>query len=701
MLKKRNLLFLSLLILGILLLSSCFLKPPVTEGILKGQVIVPEGFTQAKDLTGQALSDATVNIIDPATGAIIATTTTDANGYYQVFVPAGGPYLLEATKDGVKVQQFTPQVEAGIEYDLGTADCDTTSVALIAQAMMDAEDYPNDLADINLTDIETDPNFNDVMSDVCSIIEAGGDPTESAVVQQAVEDFLYPPTPTPPTPPPTPTYTVIYNGNGNTGGSVPTDGSSPYDYGVTVTVLTNSGTLVTTGYTFTGWNTQADGNGTDQAVGSDFTMGASNVTLYAKWTSADATISAGTLATVSLAGTFTGGANIAASSALTVTIPDASKINAALALTKGNANSTIKYVESASQPADGTAYTETYTSGSTTITVANDDVIWLLVTAEDTTTKLYYKITVTVIAPSSDATLKAESTVKGVTLTESGLGTPNAVIGSATEGTVTITGTKAADTTGLTPFITLFDPTDAGAAVNRVVKYATGVDPTTTFETDTAYDDEAITTLDFFIIKVTAEDTTTILYYKVVVTATRGIGDPYQGGIVAYILQDNGDEPDDPGYDPDVQHGLIAAAIPDQSTGIIWAKAAYQSAEIGVTAQGTAIGTGLANTNAIIAQNDPTYTTLDDPVYTGDITYAAGLARAYRGGGYSDWFLPSKDELHKLYLNKVAIFAHVGSFYWSSSEGDDTNAWKQYFNTGDQWANAKSGYTRVRAVRAF
>ena len=198
MLKKRNLIFLSLLILGVLLITSCLPKTPVTEGILKGRVMVPEGPAQAKQLTGHALSDATVNIIDLSAGEVIAITTTDLSGYYQVFVPAGGPYLLEAIKDGVKVLQITPQVEAGIEYDLGTADCRATAVALIAQAMMDAEDYPDDPTDINLADIEADPNFNDVMSVVCSAIEAGGDPAESALVQQAVEDFLHPPTPTPP-----------------------------------------------------------------------------------------------------------------------------------------------------------------------------------------------------------------------------------------------------------------------------------------------------------------------------------------------------------------------------------------------------------------------------------------------------------------------------------------------------------------------
>ena len=79
------------------------------------------------------------------------------------------------------------------------------------------------------------------------------------------------------------THTVTYDGNGSTSGSVPVDSSSPYEYGATVTVL-NKGDLVKTGYTFDGWNTAADGNGTDQAEESTFVMGATDVTLYAKWT---------------------------------------------------------------------------------------------------------------------------------------------------------------------------------------------------------------------------------------------------------------------------------------------------------------------------------------------------------------------------------------------------------------------------------
>jgi len=79
----------------------------------------------------------------------------------------------------------------------------------------------------------------------------------------------------------TPTYTITYDGNGHTGGSVPTD-STVYKENDTVTVL-DKGDLVKTGYTFAGWNTAADGSGTDQAEGSTFIMGAADVTLFAKW----------------------------------------------------------------------------------------------------------------------------------------------------------------------------------------------------------------------------------------------------------------------------------------------------------------------------------------------------------------------------------------------------------------------------------
>lgn len=79
-------------------------------------------------------------------------------------------------------------------------------------------------------------------------------------------------------------YTVTYNGNSHTGGNVPTD-PLRYIANDPVTVIGNVSSLARTGYTFTGWNTQADGNGTPYNAGQNFSITA-NTTLYAKWTPA-------------------------------------------------------------------------------------------------------------------------------------------------------------------------------------------------------------------------------------------------------------------------------------------------------------------------------------------------------------------------------------------------------------------------------
>jgi uncharacterized repeat protein (TIGR02543 family) len=79
-----------------------------------------------------------------------------------------------------------------------------------------------------------------------------------------------------------PTYTMTYNANGATSGSVPANGSF-VSGGAATTVSTNSGTLSRTGYSFSGWNSSADGTGTSYAAGSGTYSSNANITLYAKW----------------------------------------------------------------------------------------------------------------------------------------------------------------------------------------------------------------------------------------------------------------------------------------------------------------------------------------------------------------------------------------------------------------------------------
>jgi hypothetical protein len=156
-------------------------------------------------------------------------------------------------------------------------------------------------------------------------------------------------------------------------------------------------------------------------------------------------------------------------------------------------------------------------------------------------------------------------------------------------------------------------------------------------------------------------------------TAPLVIGQAYQGGKIAYI-------------DATGLHGLIAATA-DQGAAAWW-NGSYTT----TVANGYAIGTGLENTNAIIVSQGNTG------------SYAAKICRDYRGGGYSDWYLPSFYELNQLYVNKEAVGGFSTNHYWSSTETSYfVYARNQNFNNGSQINSndAKFNICDVRAVRSF
>ncbi|MBK7513897.1 MAG: DUF4082 domain-containing protein [Chloracidobacterium sp.] len=83
-----------------------------------------------------------------------------------------------------------------------------------------------------------------------------------------------------------PTFTLTYDANGGSG-SPPVDGTA-YAYNASVTVA-SQGSLVRTGYSFAGWNTAANGSGTQFAAGGSFNIVAST-SVYAKCTAASQTL---------------------------------------------------------------------------------------------------------------------------------------------------------------------------------------------------------------------------------------------------------------------------------------------------------------------------------------------------------------------------------------------------------------------------
>ena len=122
-----------------------------------------------------------------------------------------------------------------------------------------------------------------------------------------------------------------------------------------------------------------------------------------------------------------------------------------------------------------------------------------------------------------------------------------------------------------------------------------------------------------------------------------------------------------------------------------------------VGSTGTAVGAGAANTAAIIAAcGGAGGLNNGNPWGAGTASNAAAAAEAYVLNGFTDWYLPSRDELNLLYAQRSVVRGFANFYYWSSSENEVSNyAWLQYFGDGIQYVDDKSPTYSVRAVRAF
>jgi hypothetical protein len=153
------------------------------------------------------------------------------------------------------------------------------------------------------------------------------------------------------------------------------------------------------------------------------------------------------------------------------------------------------------------------------------------------------------------------------------------------------------------------------------------------------------------------------------------IGAHYQGGIIFWI-------------DSTGKHGLIAA-LKDYKNSIKWASE-HESVFNNITDE--SIGAGEENTKEIIKT-----------LRRG--TYAALACHKLEVGVYDDWFLPSKGELHEMFVQRNVIGNLLGFNYWSSTESTGsiigTYAWAQNMVFDSQVEFLKNSTLAIRAIRRF
>ena len=169
------------------------------------------------------------------------------------------------------------------------------------------------------------------------------------------------------------------------------------------------------------------------------------------------------------------------------------------------------------------------------------------------------------------------------------------------------------------------------------------------------------------------------------------VGGYAEGGIVFYL-------------DETGEHGLVSALedLTEGATIDSEGNPGYQWGcfAMGISgADGQAIGTGYQNTMDIVNQGCTTE--------YGGITAAQGSLNA-EINGYSDWYLPSLDELKEMYntIGNGGSDGNIGGFefnwYWSSSESNNYGAYDVNFGDGSTGNfSSKTKIVSVRIIRAF
>ena len=479
-------------------------------------------------------------------------------------------------------------------------------------------------------------------------------------------------------------YIISYNDNESTNGTKPNDQIKSHD--VDIILASNTGSLTRDGYHFVGWNTSSDGTGIDYTEGSNYTTNIS-ITLYAKWIQNE---------TNNFTLTYIAGSGGSITGVSTQTV-NAGENGLEIIATPDTGRHFVKWSD------------DVMTNNRTDLNVMND----ISVTAEfaiNTYTLNYTAGTGGVINGSSTQVINFganSSTVTAVSdpgyhfvewsdhITNAEREELNVSadlsFSAVFEVNSIVTVTNINPTSGYnTDSVNLTSITGTGFATGATVKLTKSGQPDVPCTGFTIASPNSITGGLCHITSATAGD------WNIVVTnLDTGSGNLVDGftvqeysigstgpagGLIFYI---------NPNYEEDGWKYLEAAPS-DQHDNIDW----WDDYSNPTGATNTSIGAGLSNTNTIIGESNPGNTS------------AVGIAYNYSLNGYSDWFLPSIEELN---LMRDNLYSHtpdsLGNFeptgYWSSSEVSGTNAYRRSFTVGVEESKSKSTFYNIRVARRF
>jgi len=199
---KRNKIILGILILStiVLVFSGCGgsggsgTVPSITQnGSISGRIMIPDNFEKDTEGWNYPLADANVDVTDSEGKKHISTTDND--GYYTIFdVAPGYNYIItaEGTKKGntIVLKDVAEEIKEGENYNVGTADAESTTIALVLENLM--EDPEVEIENININDIKNCENFKESISVVSNTINSGENIITSSSVSASIEAVYVP-----------------------------------------------------------------------------------------------------------------------------------------------------------------------------------------------------------------------------------------------------------------------------------------------------------------------------------------------------------------------------------------------------------------------------------------------------------------------------------------------------------------------------